>query len=202
MTRILIVDDHPVFRRGLAFLLETTGHEVVGEAASGTEALTAVRELRPELVVLDMGLPELHGARVAASIRTEYPHVRIVAVTMYDDESTITQALEAGVDGYVLKDAAPEQILAAIEAAKCGARMLGSGVAMPPIPHTHEAISRHGFTTREREVAEMLTHGLSNRTIAGRLGVSEKTVANYVVSVRQKMGAASRYDAARMLREE
>lgn len=202
MTRILVVDDHPVFRRGLIFLLETTGHEVVGEAASGTEALTAVRELMPELVVLDMGLPELHGTRVAASIRAEYPDIRIVAVTMYDDEGTVAQALEAGVDGYVLKEAAPEQILAAIEAARSGARVLGSGVVMPSTPQAQEATSRHGFTAREREVAEMLIHGLSNGRIAERLGLREKTVANYVVSVRQKLGAESRYDAARILREE
>lgn len=202
MTRILVVDDHPVFRRGLVFLLQTAGHEVVGEAASGSEALTAARETAPDLVVLDLGLPELHGSRVAATLRAEHDGIRIVVVTMYDDDASVAQALDAGVDGYVLKDAPPEQILAAIDAAVSGARVLGSGVDLPRIPSSPDPIARHGFTARERAVAELLVHGLGNRAIAERLGVSEKTVANYVVTVRLKLGAETRYEAARILREE
>jgi len=202
MTRILVVDDHPVFRRGLVFLLQTAGHEIAGEAASGSEALDAVRATAPELVVLDLGLPELHGTRVAAALRAEHPGIRIVVVTMYDDDASIAQTLETGVDGYVLKDAPPEQILAAIDAAVSGARVLGSGVPLPRTSAAPDPLAGHRFTARERAVAELLVHGLGNRAIAERLGVSEKTVANYVVAVRLKLGAESRYDAARILREE
>lgn len=202
MTRILVVDDHPVFRRGLVFLLQTAGHEVVGEAASGSEAIDAVRELNPDLMILDLGLPELHGSRVAARVRAEYPGIRIVVVTMYADDASIAQSLDAGVDGYILKDAPPEQLLAAIDAAVSGARVLGSGVGVPQRAAPVDPLARHGFTIRELAVARLLAHGLGNRAIGERLGISEKTVANYVATVRLKLGAESRYAAARMLREE
>lgn len=209
MTRILIVDDHPVFRRGLAFLLSSSGYEIAGEATSGAEAIEAIRERSPDVVLLDLGLPELHGSAVASRVRAELPGIRIVVVTMHDDEASISRALEAGVDAYVLKDAPPEQILAAVEAVASGARLLGSGVALPrtspaaggdalPSPSTLIA----PLTARERAVAVLLREGLTNRTIAARLGVADKTVANYVASIRFKLGASSRYEAARLLREE
>lgn len=201
MTAILIVDDHPVFRRGLRFLLGTAGHEVVGEAASGTEAVEAVRQLDPELVVLDLALPELHGSRVAELLRAERPGIRIVVMTMYDDDESVSRAIGAGVDGYILKDAPPEQLLAAIDAATAGARVLGAGVRLPASSPARTD-DRWAFTSRERAVADLLVHGLGNRAIGERLGVSEKTVANYVAAVRLKLGAESRYEAARMLREE
>ncbi|GAA2972463.1 DNA-binding NarL/FixJ family response regulator [Microbacterium terrae] len=204
MTRVLIIDDHPVFRRGLAFLLSTSGHEVVGEAASGAEVLEAVRAHRPDLVILDLGLPELHGSAVAGRLRAESPQVKIIVVTMYDDNASIERALDAGVDGYVLKDAAPEQILAAIDAAMAGARILGSGVRIqaPTTSHRDETAKRYRLTARESDVADLLRHGLGNQAIGERLGISEKTIANYVANIRVKLDATSRYDAARKLREE
>lgn len=204
MSRILIVDDHPVFRRGLAFLLRSEGHEIVGEAASGTEAIAAAAELAPELVLLDLGLPELHGAHVAARLRVDHPGLRIVVITMFDDDRSVQRAMDAGADAYVLKDAPPEQILAAITAVESGARVLGGGVRMsaPAEPARPAVIESAGLTGREREVAALLIHGLGNRAIGERLGVSDKTVANYVAALRLKLGAASRRDAARILREE
>ena len=203
MIRILIVDDHPVFRRGLSFLLSTAGHDVIGEAASGSEAIEAAETLRPDLVVLDLGLPELHGTHVAARLTAVHPDIRILVLTMYDDDQSVRRSLDAGVAGYILKDAPPEQILAAIDAAAQGARVIGSGIGLPTgSAPTRAPLNRYAFTTREHAVAELLVKGLRNRAIAERLGISEKTAANYVASVRLKVGAPTRYEAARLLREQ
>ncbi|MDM4762562.1 response regulator transcription factor [Galbitalea sp. SE-J8] len=201
MTRVLLVDDHPLFRRGLAYLLSGEGFEIVGEAASGTEAVEAARELAPDLVVLDLGLPELHGIRAMGRILAESPGVRVVVLTMFDDDSTVRETLDAGADGYVLKDAPPSEILAALHATETGARLIGSGVTLPSSVDHGAPRESDGLTERERDVAALLTHGLGNRAIAARLGISDKTVANYVAALRLKLGAASRHDAARMLRE-
>lgn len=116
MIRVLQVDDHPVFRRGLAYLLQSEGLEVVGEAASGTEAIEVARELQPDLIVLDLGLPELHGTLAMGRILAERPGTRIVVVTVFDDAGAVRDALTAGAAGHVLKDAPPDQILAALQA--------------------------------------------------------------------------------------
>lgn len=202
MTRIVIVDDHPVYRRGLAFLLTTAGHEIVGEAASGTEALAVVARCHPELVILDLGLPELHGTRVAGALRAERPDLAIVIVTMFEDAATVEEAMSAGADAYLVKDSAPDLILAAIAAVAQGATVFSPGIrrSASDAP-ARSGLDRWGFTAREREVADLLTHGLLNRTIAARLGINEKTVANYIVAVRMKLGATDRHDAARILRE-
>lgn len=203
MSGILLVDDHPVFRRGLAFLLSTAGYDIVGEASSGTEAIDAVRELAPDLVVLDLGLPELHGIHVAERLLAAQPALPVLVVEMYDDDQSVRRALDVGVAGYVLKDASPEQMLAAIGAALAGMRVLGTGVAVPVGDSPAAAPgAAHGFTPRESAVARLLTAGLGNRAIGERLGISEKTAANYVAAVRLKIGATSRFDAARLLREE
>lgn len=171
---------------------------MVGEAASGTEAVEAARETRPELVVLDLGLPELHGTLAMGRILAERPDTRIVVLTMFDDDATVHDALDTGAAGYVLKDAPPDQILAALRAAVTGARLIGTGVRLPS---ERPAPDPDGFTERERDIARLLVHGLGNRAIAERLGLAEKTVANYVAGLRLKLGATSRHDAARILRE-
>lgn len=171
---------------------------MVGEAATGTEAIEAARELQPDLIVLDLGLPELHGTLAMGRILAERPGTRIVVVTMFDDAGAVRDALAAGAAGYVLKDAPPDQILAALRAAVTGARLIGSGVVLPSEPPVGAA---DGFTDRERDIARLLVHGLGNRAIAGRLGIADKTVANYLAGLRLKLGAATRHDATRILRE-
>lgn len=201
MSRIVVVDDHPVFRKGLVALLRASDHEVVGEAASGLEALAAVADTAPEVVLMDVSMPELGGLEATERLVAASPELKVVVITLFDDEATVRRALEAGASAYVTKQSSPEQILAAIEAARAGALWLGAGVPRPlSRPAESSALSHLGLTAREAAVAELLGKGLSNPIIAERLHLSVKTVANYVSIVALKLGAADRADAARLIR--
>ena len=205
MTRVLLVDDHPVYRRGLAALVAASGFDVAGEAASGEEAISAARTLGPDVVLMDLRLPELHGIEATERIVAENPAIRVVVVTMLDDAEAVRAALAAGAIGYVVKDASPEEIIAALRAAVLGASLVGSGVRRPidPMPANGSVAAARSasLTRRESQTAALLAKGLSNRAIAGRFGVSEKTVANYVSSVLLKLGVRDRYEAGRLVRE-
>ena len=201
MTTVLLVDDHPVYRRGLGVLLRAAGFDVVGEAASGLEAIAVVATHRPDVVLMDLGMPELGGTAATERILAEYPATRVVVVTMFGDEESVRAALAAGAVGYVLKDSPPAQVEAAVVAAASGARLLGPGVPFPAAtPAATQPEAFRLLTARERDVAALLAKGLSNRTIGERLGVSDKTVANYVAGLRLKLGAVDRHDAARIVR--
>lgn len=206
MTRVLLVDDHPVYRRGLAALVAASGFDIAGEAASGEEAISAARTLGPDVVLMDLRLPELHGIEATERIVAENPAIRVVVVTMLDDDEAVRAALAAGAIGYVVKDASPEEIIAALRAAVLGASLVGSGVRRPIDPLAANggvagAVRSASLTRRESQTAALLAKGLSNRAIAGRFGVSEKTVANYVSCVLLKLGVRDRYEAGRLVRE-
>lgn len=203
MTRVAVVDDHPVFRRGLVALLRASGMQVAGEAASATEASAVVDDVVPDVVLMDLGLPDDSGISATARITSGHPGVRVVVITMYDDGLTVHRALEAGACGFVTKDAPPEQIIAAVRAAVAGATMLGPGVPLPsrePTPECDEPPGYLSLTERERAVAHLLAQGLTNPILATRLGLSSKTVANYVSSVVLKLRAEDRLDVARLMR--
>ena len=200
MTRIVVVDDHPVFRRGLTALLRAAGHDVVAEAADGQEAIAVVVELRPEVVLMDLSMPTRDGFDATAHLTARRPDTKIVVITLFDDEASVVRALDAGASGYVSKQADPDQILGAVDAVMSGATWLGAGVSRPAFAATPE-IDLPGLTPRETVIADLLSRGLSNPMIAERLCLSTKTVANYVSSVMLKLGAADRGDAARLIRE-
>lgn len=201
MTTLLLVDDHPLFRRGLAAMLKAHGFEVLAEAASGTEAIALAERLEPEILLMDLGLPDMTGHAAIGRILARRPQQRVVVVSMFGDEVSVRQAMDAGALGYVLKDAPPEQVLAAVRAAEMGASLVGSGITRPsPSEPTTPAVLA-GLTPRERSVAMLLAQGLPNRAIAERLGVAEKTVQNYVSTVLLHLGAADRYEAARIVRD-
>lgn len=203
MTRVLVVDDHPVFRRGLAGLLDVAGFEVVAEAASGSEAIALTERLLPDLVVMDLGLPDLSGVDGTAAITGAHPGVRVLVVTMFDDDGTVRQALAAGATGYVVKDAGHEEIVAAARAAVLGATVLGRGVRVPASASSCiSTAERYGLSPREAQVADLLARGLANRQIAERLGIAGKTVSNLVSSVLAKLGVGDRVEAALVLRAE
>ena len=130
MTTVVVVDDHPVFRSGIAALLEVNGYEVVGEAAGAAEAVELVRRLRPAIVLMDLGLPDGSGVAATERIVAEHPEVRVVVVTMFDDDGSVRAALSAGAAGYVVKDAGHAEIVAAVRAAELGAWCWGP--ASPP----------------------------------------------------------------------
>jgi DNA-binding NarL/FixJ family response regulator len=200
MSRVVVVDDHPVFRKGLIALLRAHGHDVVAEASDGVEAVTVVTAELPEVVLMDLSMPLRDGVEATAHITAAHPNTKVVVITLFDDEASVVQALEAGASGYVSKQADPDQIIGAVEAVVRGAMWLGAGVARPALsPATTETLSGH-LTTREATIADLLSRGLTNPMIAERLSLSTKTVANYVSAVILKLGAADRDEAAQVVR--
>lgn len=203
MTRLVVVDDHPVFRKGLVALLRASDLEVVGEAGSGIEALAVVADTDPDVVLMDVTMPDLGGIEATERLLAEHPSLRVVVITLHEDEATVAQALRAGASAYVTKQSAPEQILAAIAAAESGALWLGPGVPRPLTGGLSAAVTTTalpGLTARETVIAELIGKGLANPAIAERLHLSVKTVANYVSIVMLKLGADDRAEAARIVR--
>lgn len=200
MSRLVVVDDHPVFRKGLVALVRAAGHEVVGEAADGREAVAVAATTEPDVVLMDLSMPGLDGFEATAHITATHPSTRVVVITLFDDEPSVVRAFEAGARGYVSKQADPEQILGAIHAVVSGAQWLGAGVGRPAA--TGRTAKRlPGLTRRELDVADLVSRGLSNGQIADRLVLSRKTVANYVSAVLLKLGVDTREEAAAVVRE-
>ena len=200
MTGVLIVDDHPVFRRGLSVLLAAAGYTVVGEAASGEEAVEAASALQPSIVVMDLGLPGMGGIAATAHVLAAAPSTRVLVFTMRDDDEAVREALDAGAVGYIVKDSAPDELVAALAAIAAGAQVIGSGVRMPV--GGPAAADPQGLTTRERAVAGLVEKGLTNAAIADRRGVSGHTPANEVATLKRKLGGGSPRDNAQSLRGE
>lgn len=203
MTTVLVVDDHPVFRTAVAGLLAANGYEVVGEAAGAAEAIELVRRLRPTVVLMDLGLPDGSGVAATERIVSEHPAVRVVVLTMFDDDGSVLAALRAGAAAYVVKDAGHTEIVAAVRAAEAGATVLGSSVAgsaVPSLAFTEPAADPFGLTRRETQVLDLIVRGLSNRQIAERLGISGKTVSNNVSAILSKLGVQDRVEAAGLVR--
>ena len=202
-TTVIVVDDHPVFRSGVAALLEVNGYRVVGEAAGAGEAVELVRRLRPAIVLMDLGLPDGSGVTATERIVAEHPEVRVVVVTMFDDDGSVRAALQAGAAGYVVKDAGHAEIVAAVRAAELGAVVLGSGVSAPgsAVTFAEPVEDPFGLTRRERQVLDLVVRGLTNGQIAERLGLSGKTISNMVSAILAKMGVRDRVDAAALARE-
>ncbi len=200
MSRIVVVDDHPVFRKGLVALLRAEGYDVVAEASDGVEAVAVVAAELPDVVLMDLSMPLRDGFEATAHITAAHPNTKVVVITLFDDEASVVQALEAGASGYVSKQADPDQITGAVDAAVRGAMWLGAGVARPALsPATTETLP--GLTPREATIADLISRGLTNPMIAERLCLSTKTVANYVSAVMLKLRVADRAEAARIVRE-
>jgi len=200
--RVLLVDDHPALRLGLRVLLERAPDvELVGEAENGAEALALVEASRPDVVVLDCELPEMEGVEVAQEIWRRNLPVRVLALSSYDDERYVRGMLDAGAAGYLLKDEAPGVIVAAARAAA-----QGEGYFSPAVAAKVAAWSRGerpgGLTEREAEVLALVAEGLPNKQIAYRLQVAERTVQFHVSNILQKLGVASRVEAAVWAKEQ
>jgi DNA-binding NarL/FixJ family response regulator len=198
---VVLVDDHPVFRSGLAVLLGSAGLHVVAETSAGTEAAELARQHQPDVVVMDLGLPDLNGVRATEQVVQACPSTAVLVVTMYDDDTAIAQAIAAGARGYVLKDAPPAEVVEAIRLVAAGAGVMGSGVAdrmtrMVAAGAAHAATPEPArfpnLTDRERQVLGLVAKGLSNAAIAERLGISGKTVANYLSNILVRLGAPDR----------
>ena len=207
--RIVVADDHPVVRGGLVALLRTLpGLEVVGEAADGEAAVREAHLTRPDLVLMDIRMPGLDGVEATRRIRAGVPATRVLVLTMYDDDVTVFTAMQAGAQGYLLKEAEQTDIVRAIHGVMAGEAIFGPGVAErvlgyfahPPTTPS-EAYPFPELTEREREVLELLSRGRRTHEIASELYLSPKTVANNLTSIFAKLQVAGRAEAIIRARE-
>ena len=186
---VVVADDHPVFRSGIKDALEKGGQvEVVGEASDGTEALKLVRRLRPEVLLLDMNMPETSGPEVAAELQDDPEAPRILALSAYNDSAYIHGLLEAGAAGYITKDQHPTAVREAVLAVH-----RGEGRWFVPIPRKPEMLSP--LTGREHEVLVLMARGLDNGSIGERLRIAENTVRNHLAAVYSKLDVSSAREA-------
>ncbi len=200
--RVLIADDHPLFRKGMrAFLTATPGTEVVGEATTGQEAIELAAALQPDVILMDLQMPGINGIEATRQILHTSPHIRILVVTLFEDDASIFTALRAGARGYILKDAKEEEMLRAIRAVGSGEAIFSPAIAtrlMDFFAAPRPAAPKEIFPTlteREREILQMIARGRTNNDIAKELALSSKTVGNYVSNIFSKLQVADRAQA-------
>lgn len=200
--RVLVVDDHPVFREGFAALLGSIDEiDVIGTAANGAEAVTRARQQEPDVIVMDVSMPEMDGIEATRRVLADRPETGVVVLTMSEEDGTIFDALRAGARGYLLKGAEPDEVVRAITTVAGGGVVFGAVLAgriadfLAPRPPETSGETFPTLTAREREVLDLVAAGLSNAQIAARLFLSQKTVRNHVYAVMGKLQAADRAEA-------
>jgi DNA-binding NarL/FixJ family response regulator len=202
--RVLIVDDHDLFRTGLRNLLEEQGVVIVGEAATGAEAVKIVREIAPDVVVMDLNMPGMGGVDATRHITSIAPLTRVVMLTISEDDSDVMDAILAGACGYLLKDSSIQDLMAGIRAASRGESLISPNIAakvlqriratstQPEIANTIRA----ELSDREIEVLKLIANGKDNAVIAGELHISPKTVKNHISNILMKLQIDNRIQAA------
>ncbi len=205
--RVLVVDDHPLYREGLVTAISTMpGKEVVGEAADGAEALAGVAELSPDVVVMDLHMPGMNGVQATRALTEQHPDVAVLVLTMLENDESVFSAVRAGAKGYLLKGADRAEIARALDAVAHGEVVFSSAIAGRVMAYF--AAGRRAdvapfpeLTEREREVLELVARGLTNAAIARELVVSDKTVRNHVSNVFAKLHVAGRAEAVARARD-
>ncbi len=204
--RVLIVDDHPLFREGLKSLVErSAGYETVGEAGSGAEALALARDLKPDLVTMDVSLPDMSGIEAVREIVRVIPSVRILMLSMYPKFDYVADAFKAGAKGYVVKEATSARLIQAMDALSRGEHFLDGQVSQDIVAKlagsgkdTRVQDERYGLlTSREQQVMRLVTEGVPSREIASRLNLSAKTVENHRANLMKKLGVHSKMELVR-----
>ncbi|MGY4766241.1 response regulator [Kribbella sp. CWNU-51] len=197
MIRVLIVDDHAIVRTGLSQLLGTADDiELVGAASDGAEAVTMAAELRPDVVLMDLSMPGTDGISATGQIVAADPGVHVLVLTSFSDQARILDALQAGAEGYLLKHSEPEVILAGVREIVAGGSPLDPKAARVLLTNRRSPGPETKLTDREQEVLDMVGAGLPNKTIARRLGISERTVKAHLTNVYQRLGVTDRTQAA------
>jgi DNA-binding NarL/FixJ family response regulator len=192
--RILVADDHPVVRDGLVAMLNTQADfEVVGQAATGVEVIQQVAVLQPDVLLLDLEMPEMDGVEALKHLRQENPDVRTIVFTAFDTDDRIVGAVHAGAQGYLLKGSPREEIFQAIRVVHAGGSLLQPLVASKLLRQVSEGFEP--LTPRELEVLHLLAQGMQNKEIAAELTITERTVKFYVSSILGKLGAGNRTEA-------
>jgi DNA-binding NarL/FixJ family response regulator len=202
--RVLIVDDHDLFRTGLRNLLEEQGVHVIGEAAAGVEAIRSVRELAPDVVVMDLNMPGMTGVEATRQITAIAPLTRVVVLTISDQDSDVLDAILAGACGYLLKDSSIQDLMTGIQAAAVGESLISPTIASKVLQRVRSTSSvpaiaetiRSELSDREIEVLKLIANGKDNATIAAELHISPKTVKNHISNILMKLQIENRIQAA------
>src|SRR5689334_14768395 len=202
--RLVLADDHPIVREGLAAVLETQpDFEVVGEANNGAEAVRLVADLHPDVVLLDLEMPELDGVEALRAMQAATPGVRALVFTAFDTDERIIAAIQAGAQGYLLKGAPRDELFRAIRVVAGGGSLLQPAIAAKLIRRiAAPGTPVESLTEREHEVLDLLAQGLQNKEIAQRLQISERTVKFHVSAVLTKLGAGNRTEAVHLARQQ
>ena len=195
--RVMLVDDHTMVRRGLAaFLKAFDDLELADEAESGAAAIQVCAEVLPDVMLMDMVMPDMDGATATRAIRQQFPQVQVIALTSFKEGELIKNALEAGAIGYLLKDVSADALVRAIRAAHAGRATLSPEAAQALVETTNQPpLPGLDLTEREREVLALMVEGLNNTQIAGRLTVSPSTIKSHVSNILSKLSVASRTEA-------
>ena len=199
--RILVVDDHPLFRDGLISLLEASGHVVVGEADGGNEAVVAALGLQPDVVLMDIAMPQFDGMDALRRIKAEAPQIKVVMLTASEDDTSLITAIRSGAQGYLLKSLSAEEVLAGLDRITQGELAISNrdinrmvegliGLVNQPADHPNDTL-----TDREVELLQLVADGLSNKRIAQHLSVSENTVKYHIRQILMKLDAQNRTEA-------
>ena len=202
--RVLLVDDHDLFRTGLRNLLEGQGMHIVGEAAGGSEALQIVREMAPDVVVMDLNMPGMHGVEATRHMSRDAPLTRVIVLTVSDQEQDVMDAILAGACGYLLKDASIQDLIQGIESAAVGESLISPHIAGKVLQHVRAntaspdaaATIRAELSEREVQVLKLIANGKDNAMIAGELHISPKTVKNHISNILMKLQMENRIQAA------
>lgn len=206
MIRLVIAEDHQIVREGLRMFLETQPDmQVVAEAANGREALEAVRQHRPDVLLLDLIMPEVDGLAVLRQVAQEVPETRVLVLTSAGDDRMVLPAVRAGAAGYVLKTISAAELAEAVRKVVQGEPVLHPEITrmlMREVRRGPGAVAGEAFTQRELEVLSLLAHHLTNKEIAAELGISETTVKTHVRNILHKLGVSTRAEAARYAREQ
>ncbi|MDE3088896.1 MAG: response regulator transcription factor [Chloroflexota bacterium] len=201
--RVLLADDHPLFRDGLATLLRARGMDIVGEASNGWEAVEQARVTKPELILMDVNMPRMNGLEATRLIKTEMPKTKIVILTVSDDDENLFEAIKSGAQGYLLKSMPSQNFFEMLSGVAQGEAPISRGLATKilgefarHLQHEELAATKEDLTEREKEVLRLVAEGSTNRDIAGKLSVSENTIKYHLKNILDKLHLRNRAQAA------